>query len=97
MNPDSPPPEWIDAQRLHEVLRAAHEQVATALWLSAGMVFAFGAILAVALGWRRTSLFAGFLYSSTLCFVHNGHALLLGPLGCAVSLTGFLWPRRRRS
>ena len=45
---------------------------------------------------RRAALAAGFLYSLTLCFVHNGHAQLLGPLGCAVAVTGFLWPRRSR-
>ena len=87
-------PEWVDAQRLQEVLGAVREQVATALWLSAGMVFAFAAIVGVALGWRRAALVAGLLYSFTLCFVHNGHAQLLGPVGCAVAITGFLWPRK---
>jgi hypothetical protein len=95
MNPDANPPEWVDVQRLHEVLGAVHDQIATALWLSAGMVLALGAITGIALGCRRAALIAGFLYSTTLCFVHNGHAQLLGPLGCAVALTGFLWPQRR--
>jgi hypothetical protein len=95
MTPDANPPDWVDSQRLQEVLGAVHEQVATALWLSAGMLLAFGAISFMALGWRRAALFAGFLYSLTLCFVHNGHAQALGPLGCAIAITGFLWPRPR--
>jgi hypothetical protein len=88
-------PEWVDARRLHEVLEAVREQVATALWLSAGMVLAVAAIVGTALGWRRPALAAGLLYSVTLCFVRNGHAQVLGPLGCAVAITGFLWPRKR--
>jgi 4-amino-4-deoxy-L-arabinose transferase-like glycosyltransferase len=96
MMPESNPPDWVDAQRLHELLGAVHDQVATALWLSVGMVLAIGAISSIAFGWRRAALAAGFLYSLTLCFVHNGHAQLLGPLGCAVAVTGFLWPRRSR-
>lgn len=96
MTPDANSGDWVDPQRLHEVLGAVRDQVATALWLSAGMLFAFGAISCMALGWRRPALFAGFLYSVTLCFVHNGHAQTLGPLGCAIAITGFLWPRRRR-
>ncbi len=84
----------IDPQRLQEVLRIVHEQVAAALWLSAGMVLAVGAIACIAFGWRRTALAFGFMYSVSLCFVHNGHAQVLGPAGCALASTGLLWPRK---
>jgi hypothetical protein len=87
--------EALDPQRLAAVLAAVHAQVATALWLSAGMLLAFAAIACVALAWRRAALACGFGYSLTLCFLSNGHAQLLGPAGCALALTGFLWPRKK--
>jgi len=87
----------IDPQRLQEVLRIVHEQVAAALWLSAGMLMAVGAIACIAFGWRRTALAFGFLYCASLCFVHNGHAQVLGPVGCALASIGFLWPQGRVS
>jgi hypothetical protein len=80
-------------QDLLRVLAAAREQVATALWLSAGMICAVASVLATAVGLRRTALGAGFLYSATLCFVHNGHAQTLGPVGCAAAVLGLAWPR----
>jgi hypothetical protein len=89
-------PGEVDLAKLREVLSLAHDQIVTALWLSAGMVCAFGAIVAIALGWRRIALAGGFFYSTTLCCVRNGHAEILGPLGCAIALTGFFWPRKRR-
>lgn len=82
----------IDPQKLAEVLTTVQGQVATALWLSAGMLFAFAAIVCGALRWRRAALGFGFCYALTLCFVHNGHAALLGPTGCAIALAGLLWP-----
>jgi hypothetical protein len=85
----------LDPQRLREVLRIVHEQVAAALWLSAGMLLAVSAIACIAFGWRRTSLAFGFLYSLSLCFVHNGHAQILGPAGCALASAGFFWPQGR--
>lgn len=87
----------IDPQRLQEVLRTVQEQVAAALWLSAGMVMAVGAIACIAFGWRRAALAFGFMYCASLCFVHNGHAQVLGPAGCALALIGFLWPQGRIS
>ena len=96
MTPDNRLPDGVDARGLQELLGAVHDQVATALWLSAGMLFAFCAISCTAIGLRRPALVAGFLYSLTLCFVHNGHAQALGPLGCAMALTGYLWPRHNR-
>jgi hypothetical protein len=92
VNPGDPPRE-IDPQQLLKVLQAAHDQVATALWLSAGMLCAFAAIACIALAWRRAALAFGLLYSLTLCFVRNGHAQILGPLGCAWALIGLFWPR----
>ena len=95
MNPSEIPPEgWIDPQRLQDILVTVHTQVAAALWLSAGMLLAFCAIVCTALRWRRTALVFGLGYSATLLFVHNGHALVLGPVGCAVALTALLWPER---
>jgi len=88
-------PDDIDPQRLAAVLTAVHAQIATALWLSAGMLLAFAAIACMALAWRRSALACGFGYSITLCFLSNGHAQLLGPAGCAVALTGFFWPQRK--
>lgn len=85
----------LDPQRLAEVLRIVHGQVAAALLLSAGMILAICAITCMAFGWRRTALAFGFLYSASLCFVHNGHAQILGPAGCALASTGLFWPRRR--
>lgn len=85
----------IDPQKLAEVLTAVQGQIATALWLSAGMLLAFAAIVCGALRWRRAALGFGFCYAFTLCFVHNGHAALLGPTGCAIALAGLLWPNAR--
>jgi hypothetical protein len=87
----------INLQRLQEVLQTVHEQVAAALWLSAGMILAVGVIACVAFGGRRMALIFGFLYSVSLCFLHNGHAQILGPVGCALASTGLFWPRRRNS
>lgn len=85
----------IDPQKLAEVLTAVQSQIATALWLSTGMLLAFAAIVCGALRWRRAALGFGFCYAFTLCFVHNGHAALLGPIGCAVALAGMFWPDGR--
>jgi hypothetical protein len=85
----------ISPQSLQDVLRVVHEQVAVALWLSIGMILAVAAIACVAFGLRRTALVFGFLYSVSLCFVHNGHAQILGPAGCALASTGFFWQRKR--
>jgi hypothetical protein len=84
----------FDPQRLQEVLSAVHGQVATALWLSTGMLCAFAAIACIAFAWRRAALFWGLLYSISLCFVHNGHAQMLGPVGCGVAVMGFFWRPR---
>jgi hypothetical protein len=86
----------FDPQKLQEVLNTVHAQVATALWLSAGMLCAFAAIGCIAFAWRRAALCWGLLYSATLCFVHNGHAQILGPVGCGLTIIGFFWPQRRR-
>lgn len=94
MNPGLPPD--VDPQRLAYVLTTVHAQVVTALWLSAGMLLAMAAIVSMALRCRRTSLIFGLGYSATLFFVHNGHALILGPIGCAVSLIGLVWPEPSR-
>ena len=90
MNTGQPPD--IDPQRLAYVLTTVHAQIVTALWLSAGMLLAFAAIACAALHWRRFALFFGFFYSLTLCFVHNGHAQIIGPLGCAIAFAGLVWP-----
>ena len=87
----------LDPQKLGEILRVVHEQVAAALWLSAGMIFAVGAIGCIALGWRRAALLFGLMYSLSLCFVRNGHAQVLGPAGCALAAMGFFWPLKRRT
>jgi 4-amino-4-deoxy-L-arabinose transferase-like glycosyltransferase len=93
MAPPQDVPAGIDPQRLRELLAAVQDQVATALWLSAGMLCAFVMIACAALAWRRAALVSGLLYSITLCFVHNGHAQLLGPIGCALAVAGLLAPR----
>ena len=85
----SPP----DLPQLPDVLGAVQAQVVAALWLSFGMICAFAAIVCVALSWRRAALVCGFFYSLTLCFLSNGHAQVLGPIGGAVALTGLFWPR----
>ena len=85
----------IDPQKLAEVMTTVHGQLATALWLFAGMLFAFAAIVCGALRLRRAALGFGFGYAFTLCFVHNGHAAILGPTGCAIAIAGLLWPRSR--
>ncbi len=84
----------IDPEKLARVLTTVHTQLVTALWLSAGMLVAFAAIVCVAFNWRRSALVFGFFYSATLFFVHNGHAQILAPTGCAVALIGLLWPRK---
>jgi hypothetical protein len=88
-------PGGLDPQKLSDTLGVVREQVATALWLSAGMICAISAIAAMALGWRRFALLWGFLYSLSLCFVHNGHAQILGPVGCAIAFTGLVWPGKK--
>ena len=95
MNTGQPPD--IDPQRLAYVLTTVHAQIVTALWLSAGMLLAMAAIVSMALRCRRTSLVFGLGYSATLFFVHNGHALILGPIGCAVSLIALVWPEPSRA
>lgn len=95
MSPDGTPPDGLDTQKLGELLGAAHDQVVTAIWLSVGMLCAFGAIAGIALNRRRAALVFGFCYSLTLCFVRNGHAKILGPAGCAVAFIGLLWPQWR--
>ena len=85
----------MDSEKIAHILTTVHAQVITALWLSAGMVLAIFAIVCVAFGARRPALVFGFGYSITLFFMHNGHALVLGPSGCAVSLIGLMWPQRK--
>jgi hypothetical protein len=92
----SAPVSGIDPVTLQQVLRAVQAQVAAALWLSAGMLCAFGLIVLLACGWRRAALACGLLYSVTLCFVPNGHARILGPCGGAIALLGLFLPGRRR-
>jgi hypothetical protein len=87
----------IEPLNLQQILAAAHAQVAAALWLSAGMLCATATILCSAAGWRKAALAWGFLYSGTLCFVHNGHAQILGPVGCAAAAVGWFWPVKNRS
>lgn len=91
MNP-ADPAAGLDPVSLQHVLRAVHDQVAAALWLSAGMVCAFGLIALLACGCRRAALGCGVLYSLTLCFVPNGHARILGPCGAAIAILGLLRP-----
>ncbi len=95
MTPPDDLPGGLDPVTLQQVLAAARSQVAAALWLSAGMVFAFAATACTAAGWRRPALACGLLYSATLCFLSNGHAQLLGPLGAAVAIAGLFWPGRQ--
>ena len=85
----------IEPQTLQQILAAAQAQVATALWLSAGMVCAVATVLCTAAGWKKAALGWGFVYSFTLCFVHNGHAQILGPLGCTCAALGLVWPKKR--
>jgi hypothetical protein len=87
-------PAVVDPQQLRAVLSVVHAQIVAALWLSLGMIFAFGTVGCVAFAWRRPALACGFSYSLTLCFLSNGHAQILGPAGCAIALLGFFWPRR---
>jgi hypothetical protein len=90
-------PDGLDPERLRQVLATVHNQVCAALWLSAGMILATAIVGCVALDRRRTALALGLGYSTSLCFVQNGHAQVLGPFGVAVSLAGFLWrPRGSR-
>jgi hypothetical protein len=93
MNPPFDPAAAPDPRAVGRALDIVRGQVETALWLSAGMVFAFVAVGCMALAWRRAALAFGFLYCLTLCFVRNGHAQLIGPVGCAVSATGLLFSR----
>ena len=95
MNPPDPLPGGLDPQKLAETLEIVRAQVATALWLSAGMLCAFAGIVCAAIHRRRAALFFGFCYSATLCFVPNGHAQIIGPLGGAAAVAGFFWPSRK--
>jgi hypothetical protein len=90
-----PPPPGIDPLRLEQVLTEVRAQVAAALWLSAGMLLAFGSTVCLAAGWRRPGLCCALGYAVTLWFVPNGHAQVLGPLGAAVALAGLARPNRR--
>jgi hypothetical protein len=85
-SPDVP----LGPAELGALLAAVHAQVAVALWLSCGMLLSVGMLACCAFSWRRAALLLGILYSASLCFVHNGHAQLLGPLGCAVGLAGLV-------
>ncbi len=96
MHPDNLA-EAVDPQRLSAVLSSVHAQVAAAMWLSAGMICAFGAVACIALRWRVAALALGFCYSLTLCFLSNGYAQLIGPAGCAFAIAGLLWPSERKA
>ena len=85
----------IDPRQLRVVLGVVHAQMVAALWLSLGMICAFAMVSCVAFGWRRPALACGFSYSLTLCFLSNGHAQILGPVGCAIAVMGFFWPQRK--
>ncbi len=73
----------------------AHQQLLAALWLAAGMLCGAGAVVLLALGWRRSALLAGLGYGVTLCFIPIGHARVLGPLSVAAAAFGLLRPTRR--
>ncbi len=92
--PESMPP--IDPRALQAALSAVRDQIVTALLLSAGMICAVAALACLAFRHRRSALALGFLYAFSLCFVHNGHAQVLGPFGCTVCLLGFWWPEKSR-
>lgn len=87
MNPGAPLP---DPPMVAEALAAARDRLATALWLSAGMLCALGSTVCQALSRRRGGLAFALLYGLSLCFVRNGHAQVLGPLGMAAALAGLL-------
>jgi hypothetical protein len=95
MNPASATSGTLDPFQLKAMLNVVHAQVVAALWLSLGMVLAFAAVTCIAFSWRRPALACGFGYSLTLCFLSNGHAQILGPMGCAIALVGFLWPEKK--
>lgn len=78
-------------------LEAAHRQVATALWLSAGMLCALAMIALAAARLRRCSLACGVLYALTLGAVPVGHARVLGACGAAIALVGLAVPNARKS
>ena len=61
--------------------------------LSAFRARAVATIACVAWDRRRAALVCGLLYSASLCFVHNGHAQILGPVGCGAAISGILRPR----
>jgi hypothetical protein len=85
----------VDPRQLRAVLGVVHAQMVAALWLSLGMIFAFAMVSCLAFGWRRPALACGFFYSLTLCFLANGHAQILGPIGGAIAVMGFIWPQRK--
>ncbi len=95
MNSPESLPGGLDPQKLAYALGVVRDQVATALWLSAGMLFAFAAMACAALNWRRSALVFGVFYFLTLCFVRNGHAQIIGPVGCAMAIAGVFWPGRK--
>ena len=86
-------PSPIDPETALRLLVAAREQVAVALWLSAGMVAATAMVLFIAGSFRRSALGCGLVYGVTLCFVPVGHARVLGPCAIAAALIALLWPR----
>lgn len=96
MSPPCPEPtDSLDPARLQQVLGEVRAQVSAALWLSAGMVLVLGIVVCAAAGLRRPALALGLLYFITLCFVPNGHAQVLGPVGAAAAAAGMLLPARR--
>jgi hypothetical protein len=95
MTPAVVSPGTLDPQQLRAVLIVVHSQIVAALWLSIGMILGFASVTCMAFAWRRPALVCGFAYSFTLCFLSNGHARILGPVGCATALLGFFWPRNK--
>lgn len=77
-------------------LAEVHRQVVIALLLSGGMILAIAMVGLVAVGWLRAGLVLGAAYAATLCFVHVGHAQVLGPIGLAFAAGGWLWHGRVR-
>jgi|HubBroStandDraft_1064217.scaffolds.fasta_scaffold236059_3 hypothetical protein len=93
MNPSAGPP-GIDPLVFEKLVQAVRARERSDLLLSSSMIAAVAATACAALSWRRAALAFGFLCSLGLCFVSRGRGPLLGPVGCALALAGFLWPRR---
>ena len=76
---------------LQQIIAHAHNQVVTALWISASMITALLSFICISLNFKRTALCFALIYSAILCMIKSGFSDLIGPLGCITATIGLIF------